>query len=398
MKLLLISQNYSPEGGAASIRLTTMVNSLKEGGIDFDVLTTMPNYPKGVIFDNYKGHFFIKEKIDDVDVYRYWLFSNQSYNALLRLFSMLSMVFCMSFFFFNRRLMKSYNAVVVQTPQLPVAYFTVFLCKLLYKKKIILNVSDVHPSSLVDSNIVREGSLYYKALLHMEMKLYKWAFAYIGQSNEILNHIAKYQQKSHFLYRTLQKTKSDEITDTMRDNEKHNKLVYAGLLSKTQDIVSILKNIDFKSIGAELHIYGEGVQKKEVMAICDNVNTFYHGSLPSSEMNKELKKYHASIIPLSTAIYGAVPSKIYNVVASGLPVLYLGKEDGEAATIITYNNIGLVSPAYDFKTLESNISKLIQMSRIDYEKMVDNCHQITNNEFNFEKQIVRLKEFISEII
>ena len=177
----------------------------------------------------------------------------------------------------------------------------------------------------------------------------------------------------------------------------HNKLVYAGLLGKTQDLVAILKNVEFKKLCVEFHIYGDGGQRDEVIELCDNINTFYHGSLPSSQMNTELKKYHASIIPLSTAIFGAVPSKIYNVIASGVPVLYLGKKDGEAANIIRKYKVGYVSPSYDFDSLQNNIERFTKLSKDDYVHLVDNCNHVTSNELNFEKQLDRLVIFLSNI-
>ena len=398
MKFLLISQNYAPEGGAASIRLTTMVNALKERGLSFDVLSAMPNYPKGIIYDEYKGNIYKHDIINDIHVYRYWIMANNSYNKYLRFIAMISMAVCMSFFFFKRNKMKEYEAVVIQSPQLLLAFVTMFICKFVYKKKIILNVSDIHPSSLVDSKIVIEGSLYHKILCYFERKIYHWSSYYMGQSNEILSHIKKYEDKPSFLYRTLQKLSNINVsTLDSKSSCIHNKLVYAGLLGKTQDLVAILKNVEFKKLCVEFHIYGDGGQRDEVIELCDNINTFYHGSLPSSQMNTELKKYHASIIPLSTAIFGAVPSKIYNVIASGLPVLYLGKKDGEAANIIRKYKVGYVSPSYDFDSLQNNIERFTKLSKDDYVHLVDNCNHVTSNELNFEKQLDRLVIFLSNI-
>ena len=49
MKILVVSFYYEPEIGAAPNRITNLVRGLKERGAQVDVLTCLPNYPKGRI-------------------------------------------------------------------------------------------------------------------------------------------------------------------------------------------------------------------------------------------------------------------------------------------------------------------------------------------------------------
>ena len=42
------------------------------------------------------------------------------------------------------------------------------------------------------------------------------------------------------------------------------RIVYAGLLGVAQDILGIIKNVDFKGLGIEFHLYGGGNQAKEI--------------------------------------------------------------------------------------------------------------------------------------
>ena len=54
MKVTLITQYYKPEMGAPQNRLYEMCTELKKLGVDISVVTGMPNYPTGKIFDTYK--------------------------------------------------------------------------------------------------------------------------------------------------------------------------------------------------------------------------------------------------------------------------------------------------------------------------------------------------------
>ena len=49
---LILTQYFPPEIGAPQIRLSSMIEELKKHNINASVLTAMPNYPKGKVFEN----------------------------------------------------------------------------------------------------------------------------------------------------------------------------------------------------------------------------------------------------------------------------------------------------------------------------------------------------------
>ena len=90
------------------------------------------------------------------------------------------------------------------------------------------------------------------------------------------------------------------------------KIVYAGLLGVAQDIKSLIQDIDFEKLGAELHIYGGGNQKEDIKRfITEHTERgiFYHGYVEPSQLREVLLQYDAALIPLATYIKGAVPSR-----------------------------------------------------------------------------------------
>ena len=64
MKLLILTQYYPPEVGAPQNRLHELAVRLIKNGIEVDVLTAMPNYPKMEIHDDYKNGLITEEEID----------------------------------------------------------------------------------------------------------------------------------------------------------------------------------------------------------------------------------------------------------------------------------------------------------------------------------------------
>ena len=92
-----------------------------------------------------------------------------------------------------------------------------------------------------------------------------------------------------------------------------------------------------------MHLYGGGNQVEQIQEYIKDgdKNIWYHGYVSKKQINEELKKYHLSIIPLAAAIHGAVPSKIFDLLPAGIPILFSG--NGEGARIVEECGFGLVS-------------------------------------------------------
>ena len=67
-KVLIVSFYYTPEIGAAASRIANMAEGLQRQGLSVDVLTCLPNYPRGRIFEGYRGCYSKKETINDINI------------------------------------------------------------------------------------------------------------------------------------------------------------------------------------------------------------------------------------------------------------------------------------------------------------------------------------------
>ena len=101
MKDILIITNYfPPETGAASNRIFHLAEGLQKHNFKVSVITPLPNYPRGKVFEDYKGRFKVSSLENNISVYRLWIYASNSKNKLLRLFAMLSYSFSLIWFFF----------------------------------------------------------------------------------------------------------------------------------------------------------------------------------------------------------------------------------------------------------------------------------------------------------
>ncbi len=415
MRVLLVAERYWPEVGAAPSRLANMAEGLKRQGCEVDVLTSLPNYPKGRIFDGYRGCVSKHEVRNGVEVFRYWIYATVSRNAVARGLNMFSFAVMIWLFAFKYRRIKGYDCVIIQTPTLVVAASAMRLFKGLYGKRCVLNVSDIWPLTAFDMGAITKESRSFRFMAKLEKYLYQKADGVLGQSEEILNHVAAKmidstdydpdseevlgskmwkENKKLFLYRNLQtylmdcdhKTKGEVL-----------KLVFSGMLGVAQDVAGIVKNVPWKELGVEFHIFGGGKQYDEIVSWCKehpDGGVTAHGFVPKEEIAGRLSSMDASIVPLATRIRGAFPSKVFDILPQGLPILFCG--GGEGAQFISSHEVGYTSTPGDYAALTENIKKLRDMSPAAYESMSARCITLSKQELDFEKQMVATFQWLGD--
>ena len=382
--ILIISNYYPPESGAAPNRIHTLATSLKEHNYNVSVVCPFPNYPFGNIFDAYKGQLKSTTFEQGITVHRLWLFASNSKNKFIRLVSMLSFaIHLFAFLLFK----KTPHKVIIQCSPLFVGFFAVLISKL-KRKKIILNVSDLWPLAGLEMGILNKGT-YYSILEKIELFNYKNAHLLLGQSQEILNHFkTKVPYKRTFLYRNFPDFKIT-VSQNSLDHTKV-KIVYAGLLGIAQGIYNICKELQLPE-NVEFHIYGNGPETHQITELIKTKpSIYYHGSVSRNVLHKELKNYHLTLIPLINRIYGSVPSKIFEYTRLGLPIIYFS--DGEGADIVNTHQLGLTVKSIDYEGLNALLKKL-SAHQIELPQK-QSLLNISEQEFNLNKQF---SSFIQEI-
>jgi glycosyltransferase involved in cell wall biosynthesis len=380
--------------GAPQNRLLELSKGFMKDGWEILIVTAMPNYPKGKIFEEYEGKFSSEETIEGIRTKRLWLYASNSGKSIPRIISMIS--FSATSLFSNSDIKKfKPDYVFVESPPLTLAMSGYILSKL-SGSKLIMNVSDIWPLSAKELGVIGEGFLY-RQIEKLEKFLYKKSFLCSGQSEEIVSHIRNNETMNEpYLFRNGVDIKRFPEPHVKADPDKNFKIVYAGLIGVAQGIPDIAKSINFSEVGAELHIYGEGSEKKileEFLKENPGRNVFLHNSVGRNEIPDVISKYDSTIIPLVRNIYGAVPSKIYEAMAAGLPILFSGS--GEGANIVKNNNAGLVSGPKDFENLKKNIVRLKNSAELRI-KMSLNCRKTAEEKFDRNKLIKDFSEHLKK--
>jgi len=385
-EILIISYYYPPEIGAASNRIFQLASGLKEK-FNITVLTPLPNYPEGQIFENYKGRFKHSSIEKNLAVKRLWIFPSNSKNKFVRLFSMLSYSMSLLLYFTFNTIPKT---VIIQSPPLLVAFTSIFFLRS-KNRKLLLNVSDLWPDAGLDLGALRQNK-FYKLLKRIERFNYINAQVILGQSEEILSHVKTINHSSKLiLFRNYPKL--NVLPDLPNSNYESNpiKMVYAGLIGIAQGIVSLCENLHFN--GIEFHIYGAGAETeklKDYIKSHPEHPIVYHGSVKREDLHKIIVSYDIAIIPLVKRIYGSVPSKIFELTALGMPILYFGGGEGE--TIVKNYNLGWVVPPEDYNLLNTTIQLDIRQGLKKIDRLA--IRGTSANHFSYTDQLNKLKEYL----
>jgi len=361
---VLHTQYYPPEMGAPQARLSDLAHRLKLLGHEVQVLTAMPNYPHGRIFAGYKGGYK-KEVRDGILVRRAMIVPSNRSCMLHRLISYLS--FCLSSLLVGVLRIDKPDIIITESPPLFLA-ITGWLLAKIHGARFIMNVSDLWPDSAKHIGVLEEGSLGYRIMRRLAHFFYRRAWLVTGQSREIIEAITRQvpEARTYHLSNGVDpenfspKCKNEDLRKRyLQDGELG--LVYAGLhglFQGLEQIVSLAEHMRGQKV--RFLFFGDGPEKDRLIKTSverrlENVD--FYPALPHREMPAILASMDVAVIPLKSKIVGAVPSKIYEAMASGIPVLLVA--EGEARDIIEKSNSGLAASPGDFPSLSQAVNRLV---------------------------------------
>lgn len=388
-EILIISNYYPPEKGAAANRIEQLALKLHQNNYKVSVLCPLGNYPKGELFPEYKGKFSVTEKFQNITVKRLWIYPSVSKNIFKRTLSVLSFA---SVLFFYLLCKKTPHKVVVQSPPLLLSFVSVLVLSLM-RKKIILNVSDLWPLAAIELKALKKDSFSHHISLFFERFIYSRATLIFGQSNEIITHIhSLFPKKECHLYRNFPDHPIEKMELVANTNEPI-KLFYAGLLGVAQGVFELCKNIELQDLNIELHIFGDGAEKSQIEDLIrqnPEKKIFFYGMLERHILHEKLQSFDIAIVPLKTRIYGSVPSKIFEYGALGFPVLYFGGGEGE--NIVREFNLGWVAQVGNFQSLNTSLKEISKTGKNEIQMMKKQVFDTAEKNFNLDFQIKELIE------
>lgn len=370
MHLTILTQYYPPETGAPQRRLSHLAGRFVQGGHSVTVLAGMPSYPKGQIFPGYGG-LFSREQREGVAVLRTLTYPAQGVKFLPRLTSYFT--FAISSAFLGSAFLHSPDYLLIESPPLFLGLSGYWLSRL-KTARMIFNVADLWPESAVRLGVLDRDSLAFRLSERLERFCYRKSWLVTGQSKTILQDVeqrfpgTRLFHLSNGVDTTL--FRPENGTPDVRATMCHNGdylAMYAGLHGLAQGLQQILEAAEMlqPNGGFQFVFIGDGPQKAALQAQATSrglANVRFLDPRPSDEMPRLLASADALLVPLKGFIPGAVPSKLYEAMGCGRPVVLMA--EGEAADVVRQADSGIVVEPGDISGIAHALRRLREESQL----------------------------------
>ncbi len=402
-KVLILSQYYPPEKGAPQIRLSKMAKVMAKNGIDVSVLTGFPNYPEGIIYKEYQNIFNYIEKIDDIKVYRTWIYPASGKNKIKRLINYLSFTFTSTIKIF---FIPKPDIVFVEGQPLTLA-FPAFLYKIFRGVPYIYNTPDLQVEYARDDKWL--PSFFPWLAGKLERFFMHQSFSVTTVTHAFINHFSKVYDvpysKISFLpngadTKTLFPNDLDQDYKIKMGVRSKFIFTYCGTMAPYQGLETIMSTAELLKHRDDISILmiGDGPIKNEIINIKNQKqldNVIFNDS-PISEMNQLMSITYASIVVLRSLEISKKMrlSKTIPPLACGVPVIFSGW--GETADIIRKNNAGIVTEPEDHAMLASAIINLADNPSIRNEYSIS-AHTLAKEQFDWENIVNNWLKQIDDI-
>ncbi len=348
MKLAILTQYYPPEIGAPQVRLSELARLLVQRGHDVTVLTALPNYPTGRIYPGY-GRGIRREVLDGVRVIRAPIYPTQAVDFGRRMLSYGSFAFAAGLV--GAAALRAPDYLLVESPPLLLGLTGAWLAGL-KRARMIFNVSDLWPDSAVRLGALRVNGAAHRLAVRLERFCYRRAWLVTGQSREIVADIAARFSECRTFHLSngvdTRRFRPDLRTDASRallGPGDRCVALYAGLHGLAQGLDQVLdaaRELRGEA-GLEIALAGDGPEKAALVrrAECETLSGVrFIAPRPHAQMPALLAAADIALVPLKEHLPGAVPSKLYEAMASGRPVVLVA--EGEPAAIVREQEAGIV--------------------------------------------------------
>ncbi|MGZ3624106.1 MAG: glycosyltransferase family 4 protein [Ktedonobacteraceae bacterium] len=337
--IVFITPYYPPEKAAAAVCVSENAVRLVRRGHQVTVLTTVPNYPNGVVPAEYRGRILQDEMLDGVHVIRVWSFVSPNKGFLRRILAQFS--FGLLAPLLGWREIGQPDIIIVQSPPL----FDAIAVRLLawFKRcPFIYMVSDLWPESAVEMGVLR-NRLLIRLSEWLEWSTYQRASLVWVVTEGIKHTLLKRgfpPERLLLLTNGVDTVKfhpSSQIEARRElDWDDRFTVVYVGTHGLSHGLATVLDTAEFLKNHPDILfvLVGDGAEKENLVIQANKralTNITFYDAQPHKSVPIFLAAADACLVHVRRNIpvfTGMLPIKMYEAMACGKPVL-LGV-DGEA--------------------------------------------------------------------
>jgi glycosyltransferase involved in cell wall biosynthesis len=355
-KIMLITQHYAPFPSTTSGYMTEIAEELARHH-RVTVISSTPGC--GALSSTEDG------RPEVIEVKSWW----PSKSALVSR-SLASILFSVQVFLAVIRRARPSDAVLSVTTPFTIPYAVTFAARL-KKAASALIIYDLYPDTLVMTGFLHPSSILTRWLRLANQTMFNWldAVVVIGRdmSAKLLEYKTVTPAKIDLIpnWATLPAQYREPTSENAYRKPFNGRFVVAmsGNAGFTHDPVSVFEAA--KILGGERNVEfmlsGEGVgwtKMRELQAASPLANVKLVERVADSELESFLCAGDVWIIPYRKGNTGvSVPSRIYNLLAIGRPIIICSEPDAEAAMLVREEDVGWVVPPEDPQAIAQAISE-----------------------------------------
>jgi colanic acid biosynthesis glycosyl transferase WcaI len=369
MRILLLIIQYPPDSNPTGRLMAQFVTEMRDCGHEIDVITSFPHYAQFRIWPEYRGKLAARDRTAMGDVLRLWVYASGTKQRMLhRLASYLSFNALATVAGALAR--RSYDVILAPNGSFFTGVAATILGKM-HRIPFVYNVQDLYPEVPVHAGQLRNRHAI-AGLERLERLMYRQAaqISVIAPSFRA-NLIAKGvpPAKVHVIPNFVD---TEFIRPLPRSNpfsqaydlEQRFVVSYAGNMGYVYDLEILLEAAALLAQEKEILflIVGEGVSKPDLERkvrdlSLDNVRFLPFQPLVSLPWLRAAADVQVALHRPGTTGY-SLPSKIYEIMASGRPLLASADASSDVANLVQDVHCGLCVTPGDANQLADAILTL----------------------------------------
>ena len=404
MRILLVSQYFWPE----NFRVNDLVKEWVKRDYKVTVLTGIPNYPAGKVFEAYREQPNSFAGYEGAEVVRVPILSRGNGGFRLML-NYLSFVVGAGILGPWRLRGKPVDVIFVFEPSpvtvgLPAVWFGK-----IKNAPVVFWALDLWPETLVALGVVR-SPLVLGLVGHMVRFIYNRCTLVLGQSRGFLGSIALHcDEKSKIRYfpNWAEDVFSDSAVQPAPEVPEWPDgftVVFAGNIGEAQDMPAVLDAAESLKDNAKIRwiIVGDGRNFKWLQSDVARRGLDKKVLLPGRFPVERMPSFYAHAAALLVSLKRdsvfsmTIPGKLQSYLMAGIPLL--GMLDGEGAAIIRDAQAGLTCNAGDGTGLTKAVLALAAMPPEDRNQLGLNGRKYAQEEFGRTQLMDRMDALLTEAI
>ncbi len=174
----------------------------------------------------------------------------------------------------------------------------------------------------------------------------------------------------------------------------------AGNIGRTHGLEAILEAAE-KLIESDVHfmIVGQGAKRGWLEQQIQNRklrNVTLHDFFPADQLNDSISACDVQVISFLPGMSGvSVPSRMYNILAAGIPLIACSEDDSELSLVIRENRVGWVVPPGDGDAL----ARAIQNAKREFDpEMSVRAQRVVSEKYCEERVLLQWRDLLHDLL